>query len=375
MQKRDYYDILAVPRNAGEEEMKKAYRKLALKYHPDKNPGNKEAEERFKEAAEAYEVLRDREKRQIYDRYGHEGLQGTGFTGFRGFEDIFSSFGDIFEDFFGFGSRRGGRPRSRQGNSLRYDLEITLEEAFTGKEAQIAFPRLTNCDVCKGTGMAAGAKAEVCGTCHGRGQIIRTQGFFQISSTCPTCQGSGQIVLNPCKACKGHGKLRTERKITVSIPPGVETGSQLRLRGEGEAGENGGPPGDLYVVIRVREHDLFMRENDDLVCQIPVSFVQAALGDSISIPVLGDDKPYKIDIPSGTQPGDVIEIPKLGMPSLRDKSSRGSLYVKVQIKIPQRLTKEQREILEAFAETEGLQNNGNGKEKKPKRIWDKLRNK
>lgn len=372
MQKRDYYEILGVARDAGDEEIKKAYRRLALKYHPDKNPGNKEAEERFKEAAEAYEVLRDREKRQIYDRYGHEGLQGTGFTGFRGFEDIFSSFGDIFEDFFGFGSRRGGRPRARQGDSLRYDLEISLEDAFRGKEAEISFPKLSLCEACNGTGLGQGARPETCTTCHGRGQIVRTQGFFQISTTCPTCQGSGQIVLNPCKACRGHGRIRTERRITVSIPPGVDTGSQLRLRGEGEPGENGGPPGDLYVVIRVKEHEFFTRERDDLVCQIPISFVQAALGDTVDIPMLGEEKNQKLDIPAGTQPGDVLEIPKMGMPNIRDKSVRGSLYVKIQVRIPQKLSREQRELLEAFAETEGSQISG-GREKKTRRIWDKLK--
>jgi molecular chaperone DnaJ len=372
MQKKDYYEVLGVARDAGEDEIKKAYRKLALKYHPDKNPGNKEAEERFKEAAEAYEVLRDQEKRQIYDRFGHEGLQGTGFTGFRGFEDIFSSFGDIFEDFFGFGSRRGGRTRARQGNSLRYDLEISLEEAFTGTEAQIAFPRFSICEECEGSGMSQGARPETCSTCQGRGQIIRTQGFFQISTTCPTCRGTGQIVLNPCRNCKGQGRVRTERKISVNIPAGVDTGSQLRLRGEGEPGEHGGPPGDLYVVIRVKEHGFFSRENDDLVCQIPVSFVQAALGDYVNIPLLGDDKTYRLEIPGGTQPGEVIEIPKLGMPNLRNKNSRGNLYVKIQVKIPQKLTKEQRELLEAFSETEGNQISS-GKEKKGKRLWEKLK--
>ena len=263
MRKRDYYEVLGVSRDAGEEEIKSAYRKLALKYHPDRNPGDKKAEENFKEAAEAYEVLRDSEKRQIYDRFGHEGLEGRGFTGFSGFEDIFSSFGDIFEGFFGFGGKRGRGPRARQGRSLRYDMELTLEEAFSGKEEHIVFNRLDTCQTCNGSGLRPGSEPEICATCQGRGQVIRSQGFFQISSTCPACHGQGQIISDPCKDCGGDGTVSIERKISVRIPPGVDTGSQLRLSGEGEPGELGGPSGDLFVVIRVRQHDFFTREGDD----------------------------------------------------------------------------------------------------------------
>jgi molecular chaperone DnaJ len=355
MQKRDYYEILDVPRDAGAEQVKKAYRKRALKYHPDRNPGDKEAEEKFKEAAEAYEVLRDPEKRQIYDRFGHEGLEGHGFTGFRGFDDIFTSFGDIFEEFFGFGTRRSrGRPRARQGRSLRYDIELTLEEAFSGKEQEIVFEKFESCDTCSGSGLTPGSAPETCGTCQGRGQVVRSQGFFQISTTCPACQGRGEFITDPCHACGGSGRVTTERRINVKLPAGVDTGSQLRLRGEGEPGEAGGPPGDLFVVIHVREHALFKREGADLFCQVPISFVQAALGDKVEIPVLGKEKSHPIEISQGTQPGEVLRIAGKGMPDLRGYQDRGDLYVEVIVKVPTNLNGHQREILEAFAETEGF---------------------
>lgn len=369
MSKRDYYDILGVSRNAGEEEIKRAYRRLALKYHPDRNPGNKEAEERFKEAAEAYEVLRDREKREIYDRFGHEGLQGRGFTGFRGFEDIFSSFGDIFEEFFGFGGRRGRRARAAQGRSLRYDLELTLEEAFTGKEQEITFHRLVQCEACGGLGAEPGTRPELCPTCQGRGQVVRAQGFFQISTTCPACHGQGQVIRQPCRKCGGEGRVRARRTVQVKIPPGVDTGSQLRLRGEGEPGEYGGPPGDLFVVLHVKEHEFFEREGDDLVCQIPVSFVQAALGDALTLPLLGEESEVELQLPEGTQPGAVLRIPGKGMPRVGSPHERGDLYVRVDVKIPRKLTREQRELLEAFSELEGTRVSMRGKKRN---LWKKI---
>lgn len=366
MIKRDYYEILDVPREADEEEVKKAYRKLAMKYHPDRNPGDKKAEEKFKEAAEAYEVLRNHEKRQIYDRYGHEGLAGVGFRGFNGFEDIFSSFGDIFEDFFGFGARSRRRDRARQGNSLRYDVELTLEEAFSGKEQEISFHKWQNCEACDGSGITPGTKPQVCASCRGRGQVVRSQGFFQISTTCPTCQGQGRVITDPCEECRGSGRTKAERKITVKIPAGVSTGSQLRLQGEGEPGERGGPPGDLFVVIRVKEHEFFTREGEHLLCEVPVSFVQAALGDTITIPVLGEEGWKDLDIPPGTQPNDILSLPGCGMPGLQ-RHRRGDLFVKVTIKIPKKLNQRQREILEEFAKTTDSKKTGNAKT-----LWQKI---
>jgi molecular chaperone DnaJ len=367
--KRDYYEILSVSRDCGDEEIKKSYRKLALKYHPDRNPGNKDAEDKFKEAAEAYEVLRDNQKRQIYDRFGHEGLEGTGFRGFSGFDDIFSSFGDIFEGFFGFGNR-GGRSRARQGRSLRYDMELTLEEAFTGKEEEITFHRLETCSTCDGSGAAPGSQPRTCTTCQGRGQVIQSQGFFQVSTTCPTCHGQGQIITDPCPDCRGGGKVRAEKQIQVKIPAGVDTGSQLRLRGEGEAGEYGGPPGDLFVVIHVKEHPFFTREDENLICQVPISFVQAALGDLLTIPVLGEEDGYELEIPGGTQPGEVMRVQGKGMPSLKGYHKRGDLYVRLIVKIPQKMSERQKELLEEFAETEKL--SLSEKKKKSKGFWKKM---
>jgi len=370
MNKRDYYEVLGITRESGEVEIKAAYRKMALKYHPDRNPGDKEAEEMFKEAAEAYDVLRDAEKRQLYDRFGHEGLANQGFRGFNGFDDIFSNFGDIFEGIFGFGGG-GGRSRARQGKSLRYDLELSLEEAFHGKEAEISFQRLEGCPTCNGSGAKPGTQPETCGTCQGRGQVIRSQGFFQVSSTCPACHGQGEIISQPCPECGGGGKIRVEKEIQVKIPAGVDTGSQLRLRGEGESGENGGPPGDLFVVIHVKEHDFFARKDDDLICQIPISFVQATLGDTISIPLLGEEKEHEFTIPKGTQPDEIIKVPGKGMISLRGFRKRGDLYVKIVVKIPEKLNPRQTELLKEFAQTEGLKLSEKKKKGKSKGFWKK----
>ena len=371
MHKRDYYEVLGISRDAGEAELKQAYRKMALKYHPDRNPGNREAEENFKEAAEAYEVLRDREKKQIYDQFGHEGLEGRGFSGFSGFDDIFASFGDIFEGFFGFGTQRGRGSRARKGRNLRYDLELTLEDAFHGKEEEIAFNRLEACHICGGSGLGPGSEPQVCTTCQGRGQVIRSQGFFQISTTCPACHGEGQIISDPCRDCGGTGKVRAEKSINVKIPSGVDTGSQLRLRGEGEPGEYGGPSGDLFVVIHIKDHEFYKREGDDLICQVPVSFVQAALGDTLMIPALGDDHEHELHIRRGTQPGDVLRIAGKGMPTLQGYHGRGDVYVKIIVKIPEKLDQEQRALLEAFAETQGL--TVSAKKKKGKNLWEKFK--
>ncbi|MBW2076626.1 MAG: molecular chaperone DnaJ [Deltaproteobacteria bacterium] len=366
--KRDYYEILGVSRDSDAEEIKKAYRKLALQYHPDRNPGDKEAEERFKEAAEAYEVLRDGEKRRIYDLYGHAGLEGTGFTGFGGFEDIFSAFGDIFEDFFGFGGRRSRRTGVRRGNDLRYDLELSLEDAYGGKEEELVFDRWESCEQCGGSGMEPGTKPETCSNCQGRGEIVRSQGFFQIRTTCSRCGGTGRIIVDPCKQCQGKGKLRVERRVLVKIPPGVDTGTQLRIRGEGEPGEAGGPQGDLFVVIYVKEHPFFVRDGDDLRCQITISFIQAALGTEVSIPVLHSDEEKNIAIPEGVQPEEIIRLKGMGMPSLGRGKGYGDLFVKIIVKIPTRVSQKQRELLAEFAELES-QKLGT----KTRDFWDKIR--
>jgi molecular chaperone DnaJ len=366
--KRDYYEILGVSRDAGGEEIKKAYRKLALQYHPDRNPGDHEAEERFKEAAEAYEVLRDDEKRRIYDLYGHAGLEGTGFTGFGGFEDIFSAFGDIFEDFFGFSGRRSGRSRIRRGADLRYDLTLSLEEAYTGKEEEIVFDRYDLCDQCGGSGMKPGSKPGICPNCQGRGEIVRSQGFFQIRTICSTCGGSGQVIDDPCTQCQGNGKLRVERKVLVKIPPGVDTGTQLRIKGEGEPGDKGAPQGDLFVVIYVKEHPFFVRDGDDLRCHVTISFIQAALGTEVFLPVLDSDEEKSITIPEGVQPEEIIRLKAMGMPSLRRGKGYGDLFVKVIVTIPTRLSQKQRELLLEFGDLEKQKIGA-----KTRDLWDKIR--
>jgi molecular chaperone DnaJ len=348
-QKNDYYEILGIPRNASEEEIKKSYRGLAMKYHPDRHPGDKEAEERFKEASEAYEVLRDPEKREIYDRYGHAGLEGTGFQGFRDFNDIFSSFGDIFEDFFGFGSGFRSRRRPRRGADIQYDLKLSFLEAAFGVEKEVEVPKVEPCQRCNGSGMEPGFQKEFCRTCGGRGQIVRSQGFIRLATTCPKCGGTGEIITHPCKECGGSGKVRVAKKINLNIPPGVKTGINLRLSGEGERSPNGGPPGDLYVQIYVEPHEFFEREGDDVICRVPVSFVDAALGTSIEIPTIEGTE--KMHIPEGTQPGDILRLGGRGIPVM-GRSRRGDQLVVVEVKIPKNLRREQEELLKEFAKLE-----------------------
>lgn len=350
MTKRDYYEVLGIDRSAGADEIKKSYRKLALKYHPDRNKGDKEAEEKFKEAAEAYEVLSNAEKRQLYDRFGHEGLQQTGFTGFRDFDDIFSSFGDIFEEFFGFGSRRGRRQRVSRGADLRYDLTIDFMDAAFGKETEVEIPRHEPCGECSGTGSKDGAQPGVCYTCGGRGQVTRSQGFFSISTTCPTCQGSGTIITDPCPQCRGIGRVLQTKKLSLKIPAGVETGSRLRLQGEGEPGPPGGIPGDLYVFIEVREHKTFQRDGDNVIAGVPIPYSLACLGGEIDIPTL--EGPDVFTIPKGTQSGDHFRIPDKGIPHLRGRG-KGDLVVVVYIQTPTKLNKEHEELLRRLAEIEG----------------------
>jgi molecular chaperone DnaJ len=347
MIKRCYYEILEVERQASEEEIKKNYRKMAMQFHPDRNPGDKEAEEKFKEAAEAYEVLSDAQKREIYDRYGHEGLSNTGFRGFSGFEDIFSSFGDIFGDIFGFSNGRSrSRTAARAGSDLRYDLKISFLDAAFGISTEIQVEKLDRCRECDGSGTEPGKKPEACPRCQGRGQVTQSSGFFSISSTCPQCRGAGQVITHPCKTCRGMGREKTSKQVQVKIPAGVDTGSRLRLRGEGEQGEFGGPNGDLYVFIYVQEHEFFKRTEDDIYCRIPISFAQAALGASIEIPTLTGTE--RLKIPRGTQSGKVFRFRGKGIPHLRGYGA-GDQVIETVVAVPTNLSRKQEELLKEFA--------------------------
>jgi len=351
MEKRDYYEILGIERNASAEEIKKSYRRLAFSYHPDRNPGDQESEAKFKEAAEAYEVLRDPDKRRLYDQYGHEGLQGAGFHGFRGFEDIFSSFGDIFEDFFGFGGPRT-RTRAEQGSDLRYDLKIDFLEAAFGKETEITIPRLEACERCSASGVEPGHEPEICATCGGRGQVTRAQGFFRISTVCPDCRGAGKKITHPCKDCKGFGRVEVSRTIKVNIPAGVNSGTRLRIRGEGEPGLHGGPPGDLFVQLFVQPHEFFEREGDDVIYHAEISFVQAALGTKIEAPTMEGTE--TISISRGAQPHDILRLRGKGIPHLRGLG-RGDQIIVLDVRTPTKLSPRQEELLQELAELEGAE--------------------
>jgi molecular chaperone DnaJ len=355
--KRDYYEILGVPRTATEQEIKQAYRKLALKYHPDKNKTDPDAEEKFKEATEAYEVLRDPKKRASYDKFGHEGVQG--FEGFgRGaytdFADIFGDLdlGDIFEGFFGtsFGTRGRAR-RQKRGADLQYDLSITLEEAATGKEAHLEIPRNEACEACDGTGSASKTQPTTCPTCNGIGQIRQTQGFFSISQTCPRCRGEGKIITSPCKVCNGTGLTKKKRNITVKIPAGVESGSRLKITGEGEQAPAGGIAGDLYVVIHVKKHDVFDRHGNDLLCVIDVPFTTVCLGGEVEVPTITGTK-VKMKIPAGTENGQMFRLKGHGIPYL-GSYGKGDQLVKINIAVPKKLSSRQKELLKEFAKLSG----------------------
>ena len=357
--KRDYYEILSVSRSATAEEIKSAYRKAAMKYHPDRNPENKsEAEHQFREASEAYSVLSDAQKRAAYDRYGHAGVSGQVFDS-SNFGTIFEEFQDVFGDIFGFqdifgggGQRRGGRPRAQRGADLRYDLKLSFEDAAAGVKTKIKIPRLENCSACHGTGAKPGTSMQACETCKGRGQLHYQQGFFAVSRTCPACRGEGKVIKESCAECRGQGRIERAHTIEVAIPAGVDNGMRLRVGNEGEPGANGGPPGDLYVFIEVKEHSFFERRGADLYCNIPVTVSQAALGAEITIPTLNGEE--KLTIPEGTQPGTLFRKKGKGLPD--PHGGKGDLYVNVRVVIPSKLTKEQKGIFEQLHRVAKVEN-------------------
>jgi molecular chaperone DnaJ len=356
--KRDYYEVLGVARTAGEPEIKSAYRKLALQYHPDRNPDNPEAEERFKECSEAYAVLADAEKRARYDRFGHAGVGSAAAQGFGGFDPaVFNDFQDIFGDLFGFGDvfSQGGRRRSRaqRGADLREDLTLEFEEAVFGVTKQVQMRRLEECDHCKGSGVAPGKSPINCTTCGGRGQMRYQQGFFSIARTCSTCGGAGKLIVDPCTQCRGQGRVTRDRTVTAKVPAGVDEGARILYSNEGEAGVLGGPPGDLYIVLHVKEHSFFEREGKDLHCTMPISISQAALGTDIQVPTLEGEE--KLKIPEGTQTGSTFKLKNKGVPVLNGRG-RGDLYVEVKVQTPAKLTKRQRELLQELHTTLAVEN-------------------
>jgi molecular chaperone DnaJ len=334
----DYYEVLGVGRDASDSELKRAYRQLAMQYHPDKNPGDKAAEERFKQISEAYAVLSDPDKRAQYDRFGTVGGAGGFETGFG------TLFEDIFENFFS-GSPRGRRTRAARGEDLQYELKLTLEEIATGIETKVQLPRLEGCETCGGTGAEPGTKRTTCETCRGQGQVRFNQGFLTVARPCPKCQGTGEIVKNPCTACRGEGRRRAEHLLNIKIPAGIEDGMQLRVSGEGSSGVHGGPPGDLYVLVRIREHPVFARNGADLLCDLPVSFPQLALGAEVEVPVL--DGKDTLTVPAGSQPHQILRLRGKGMPHLRGRG-RGDACYRLLLEVPQKLNAKQRDALEAF---------------------------
>jgi molecular chaperone DnaJ len=350
MSKRDYYEILGLTRTCAAEDVKGAYRKLAKECHPDRNPGDHTAEHKFKELSEAYEVLKDPDKRSAYDRFGHAAFENGGRGGPGGF-DFSASFTDVFDDLFGefMGGKRNRR--SNRGGDLRYNMEITLDDAYRGKAAEIRVPSLIACEECTGTGAKPGTNPETCSTCAGHGKVRATQGFFTIERTCPKCRGAGRVVKHPCKACGGQGHVQKERTLSVDIPPGVEEGTRIRLSGEGQAGLNGGPPGDLYIFLSVQQHPIFQRDAHDLYCRVPIGFVTAALGGEIEVPTLSGAH-ARVTIPEGAQTGHQFKLRGKGMPVLKSGGHHGDLFVEVRVETPVKLTKKQKELLRSFeAET------------------------
>jgi molecular chaperone DnaJ len=349
---RDYYEILGVTHDASADDLKKAYRRLALQFHPDRNPGDKAAEEQFKEAAEAYAILSDPVKRERYDRFGREGLGAqSGFAGFD--QEVFGDFGDILGNLFGLGNIFGGARRGpRAGQDLRYDLEISFEQAAAGIEAPIVIPRLDPCGTCRGTGAKGKDGIKTCSTCRGRGQVAFQQGFFTIARTCGTCGGAGKRIVVPCAACAGQGRVRAEAQITIRVPAGVDDGMRLRISGEGEASPNGGPSGDLYVVLHVAPHAVFRRDGAQLYCDVSVTFAQAALGTVVRVPLIGGGED-EVEVEAGTQSGTIVRLRGKGLASL-DRSGRGDLHVTIRVETPRSLSAEQRELLVKLAELDGV---------------------
>ena len=359
MAKRDYYEVLGVQKSSSKDDIKKAYRKLAIQYHPDKNPGNKAAEEKFKEATEAYEILADDQKKQAYDQFGFAGVEGMGASNphdfsqtFRGFEDIFGDFSSIFDMFMGGGSRRSGGGGPRQGANLRYDIEIPFKDAVFGTKVEIQYSRNDSCEACKGSGAANGAGRKVCPTCKGTGQIRQSAGFFSMASPCRSCGGQGEIIEKPCPECGGTGTQKKRQKIMVTIPSGVENGKRVVVSRQGDAGPAGGPPGDLYVFIRVKPHEFFERQAEDLYCAIPISVTQATLGAEIQVSTL-EGKTIKVKVPAGIQSGKLLRIRDEGVPI---SGRRGNLYIKMMVQIPSKLSRRGRELMEELARVEGENN-------------------
>lgn len=380
MTKRDYYEVLGVSRGASEAELKKAYRGKVKQLHPDQNQDNPKAEEQFKEVNEAYDILKDPEKKAAYDRFGHAAFEGgtgasAGGGGFhRGAGDFSSAFSDVFDDLFGgFSGARGGGQRATRGADLRYNLRVSLEEAFTGKQASINVPGSAACDACNGTGAEGGAEPTTCPTCSGMGKVRAQQGFFTVERTCPTCSGRGQIINNPCVKCSGEGRIEKERALNVNIPAGVETGTRIRLAGEGEAGLRGGPSGDLYIFIEVRPHGIFEREGQNLFCRIPISVATAALGGELEAPIL-DGGRSRVKVPAGVQTGKQLRLRGKGMPALRGSGS-GDLYIELAVETPVNLTSRQKELLREFEELSS-ENNPESTDffSKVKGFWDSMKN-
>lgn len=348
----DYYEVLGVDRNAPMEEIKSAYRRLALKYHPDRNPGNKAAEEQFKYISEAYQILSDTEKRQLYDLYGQSGLAGMDLGGAGGFDDIFGGLGEVFEDFFGFGRRTDRTPRPQPGADLRHRLVLTLEQVAQGLDTVVQVERRTQCPRCQGKGLEPGTRRQNCPRCHGRGQVSQSRGLLNILTTCPQCRGVGSFVTSPCQNCEGEGAVKEKKRVHLRIPAGVDQGTRLRLRGEGEAGRLGGPPGDLYIEIQLAAHPLFTRNGKDLHYRTRLSFVEAALGAEVEIPTLNAHT-LKLQVPSGTQPGAAFRMTGEGIPDLRRQRTRGDLVVEVELQTPTNLSARQEELLQEFLRLNG----------------------